>query len=325
MNDTVLNLAAQRYGTTAKALTAMPGGHVTHVYEFAREDKRFVLRVTPPNDEIDVPAMEAILAWMYHLSTNGVSVAGPLPSEQGKLVEQIEQEDGEYVVVALEKAKGVLAEELAAGQWTGELYRSLGQTVGKMHALSMDYVAPERTPRRPDWDQIGNCFNPVAVLDESQATIAAKKADILRTIRTLPKDRDSYGLAHLDLHFGNFYVDVASDTITLFDFDDCAYGWYMMDVAMPLFDVLVLCPDADKEAFAAHFLNHYLRGYIAAKHLSAFWLGQLPHFLKLVEIGVYTQVYRAYNPQDADSWIGRFMAGRRERIEHDVPYVNLRT
>ena len=74
MNDTILNLATHKYATAAEALTPMPGGHVTHVYEFPREGERFVLRVTPPNDEIDVPAMKAILEWMYYLSTNGASV-----------------------------------------------------------------------------------------------------------------------------------------------------------------------------------------------------------------------------------------------------------
>jgi hypothetical protein len=46
-------------------------------------------------------------------------------------------------------------------------------------------------------------------------------------------------------------------------------------------------------------------------------------FLKLLEIGIYTQVYRFYDPHDADPWVEKFMADRKDRIEHDVPYLEM--
>ena len=119
----------------------------------------------------------------------------------------------------------------------------------------------------------------------------------------------------------NLFVDVAHNKVTILDFDDCAYGWYVMDVAMSVFDLVVLYPGPDTKDFAARFMNSYLKGYTAENDLSAFWISQLPHFLKLLEIGVYTQVYQFYDPKDADPWVGKFMAGRKDRIEQDVPYV----
>jgi hypothetical protein len=86
---------------------------------------------------------------------------------------------------------------------------------------------------------------------------------------------------------------------------------------------VVLYPGPDKEPFAHRFLANYLEGYRTEMPLDTFWLGQLPHFLKLIEIGVYYQVRGIYDPQDRESWVGRFMPGRRERIEHGVPYVDV--
>jgi Ser/Thr protein kinase RdoA (MazF antagonist) len=160
-------------------------------------------------------------------------------------------------------------------------------------------------------------------LDGAESFILEKRKKLLGLIQTLPKDRESYGLAHLDLHFGNFFVDIEQRLITLFDFDDCAYGWYLMDVATLLFDILVVYDLPDKESFGTRFLENLLKGYLSQKPLSLFWLNQLPHFLKLLEIGVYIMLYRQYDPTSADNWVGKFMLNRQERIEQDIPYIDL--
>jgi hypothetical protein len=98
-----------------------------------------------------------------------------------------------------------------------------------------------------------------------------------------------------------------------------------MDIAMNLFDLVVLYPGADKDEFAGRFLADYLKGYLAENLLDPFWLRQLPHFLKLLEIGIYAQVYRFYDPADQSSWVGKFMTDRKARLEHDIPYLSRRS
>ena len=99
-------------------------------------------------------------------------------------------------------------------------------------------------------------------------------------------------LTHMDLHFGNFFVGIHSQRVTLFDFDDCAYGWYIMDIAMLLFDVLVVYDQPDHQQFGQRFLTNVLRGYIPSMPDSAFWVEQLPLFLKLLEISLFITLYR---------------------------------
>jgi len=322
MNDGVLTRAVQWYGISESRLKPLPGGHYTHVYGFARDGEEYVLRVSP-SGEINLDSMRAILVWMNFLAERGASVSRPVVSRRGNLVECVEQGQDRYTIVAFEKARGVLAEDLPADQWSDRLYHNLGRAVGRMHALAKEYVPADESLRRPEWDRAGNCFNPSERLDASQAVAAEKKEEVWRYVHTLPKDRDSYGLVHTDLHGGNFFVDAGSGIITVFDFDDCAYGWYVMDIAMNLFDAVVLYAGFDEAKFATRFLKSYLRGYLAENRLSAFWVNQLPYFLKLLEIGVYTQVYEYYNPNDPDPWVGKFMPGRRRRIENDVPYVSV--
>jgi Ser/Thr protein kinase RdoA (MazF antagonist) len=327
MVDKVVKLVAQRYGVPESQLKPLSGGHFSRVYEFAEGGETYVLRITPPNDELGVQETRAVLAWMDFLSANGASVPKPKRSNHGRLVEAVEQDGQRYVAVVFERARGVLGEALPREQWGDTLYQHIGRTVGRMHALAKRYVPPDDVPRRPQWDGIVNCFNPGQALDGSQAVVAEKQARILEIVRGLPKDEGGYGLIHTDLHFANFFVDVEAGTVTIFDFDDCAYGWYAMDIAMTLLDAVVVHAGVDRavsaEAFAAAFMESYLRGYTAETSLSGFWASQLPHFLKLLEIGLYAQVYRGYDPSDSESWAGKFMAGRKSKIEGDVPYVEV--
>jgi len=150
-----------------------------------------------------------------------------------------------------------------------------------------------------------------------------KRSHVLNAIQKLPKTSSAYGLTHMDLHFGNFFVDTASQQITLFDFDDCAYGWTIMDIAMLLFDVLVVYDQPDRHEFGERFLTNVLRGYISFMPDSLFWVKQLPLFLKLLEISMFMTLYRPELMPTGDDWVSKFMRGRKERIQKDLPYVDL--
>jgi Ser/Thr protein kinase RdoA (MazF antagonist) len=323
MDQIIFTHAAYCYGVAVSQFKPLSGGHFSDVYEFSKDNRAYVLRIVPPNEEIDLQAMNAILVWTNFLSGHGASVAKPVLSQAGQLVELFEQDHQPYLIVVSTKAKGILAETLPFEQWNPALFERLGRTVGKIHAIARQYIPTDESLRRPDWHAIGNCFNPDLPLDPSEKIIREKQAALLSRVKALPKDETSYGLVHADLHAGNYSIDLETGTITLFDFDDCAYGWYVMDIAMNLFDLVVLYPGADKDEFARGFLADYLKGYLAENPLDPFWLRQLPQFLKLLEMGVYAQLYRFHDPANQSSWAGRFMIDRKSRIEQDIPYVGL--
>ena len=47
----------------------------------------------------------------------------------------------------------------------------------------------------------------------------------------LPKNKSGYGLVHFDFSDGNYHIDMDTGAITVFDFDNCLYCWYMFDLA----------------------------------------------------------------------------------------------
>jgi len=321
LDRAVVQHAALCYGVTSAQLRPLSGGHYSAVYEFSRGEEACVLRITP--DEAGLDPTRGMIEWMRFLCDRGGPAARPVFSVHRRLVEVAEDGDQRYLITAFEKARGVLAETLPMEQWSDELFQEIGKAVGSVHALSRGYVPSDPALRRPEWNAGGNCFSAGEELAAAQATIREKYEAVLSYVLALPKGEDSYGLVHADLHLANLCVEPQSHAVTLLDFDDCAYGWYIMDIAMLLFDILVLYRGAAREPFAARFLEHYLRGYVAQSSTDAFWVQQLPHFLKLLEMVVYARLSRNYNPDDEDPWVSAFMPNRRERIEHGVPYVQL--
>lgn len=318
----LLQQAAQRFQVTVAQLSPLSGGHYAQVYEWVQGGRRAVLKISPVEGADDLQSMRATLEWLAYLKAQGAPVVCPVRSQQGNLIEPIEHEGQTYLVSAFEKIAGVRAETLPPGYWDAAAIQKLGRVMGRCHALAQTYVPASPALRRAEWDATGNCFNPARDLATADAFVIEKRAQILNVIQALPKDRASYGLAHLDLHFANFMVDAQSRDMALIDFDDCGYGWYAMDVAMLVFDVRVVYADQQPKKWGTHFLAELLKGYRAENEFSEFWVGQLPAFLKLVEIGVYAMLARQYDPATCqDAWVKKFMLDRERRIRDDVPYM----
>ncbi len=90
--------------------------------------------------------------------------------------------------------------------------------------------------------------------------VIQKHEELMAHLASLPVDPSGYGLIHQDVHGGNFFV--ADGGITLFDFDDCLYAWFMHDVAMTLFYVLPMdCSAPEDVEFARRCFGELMDGY----------------------------------------------------------------
>jgi Ser/Thr protein kinase RdoA (MazF antagonist) len=211
-----------------------------------------------------------------------------------------------------------------------------------MHALAVGYE-PIPDCKRPEWDDPGMQFVEM-YLPASEVKAHQRYRALLEHIQGLPRDRGSYGLIHQDAHQNNFFMD-ADGKLTLFDFDDCAYSWFINDIAIVLFYISM---DAGEmgfptvEAFTQEFMTHFLRGYRQVYNLDGNWLKEIPHFLKLRELELYAVVHRDFDIRGINHasleefkripdfdvhnsghlWIANFMRDRKTRIEQDLPFID---
>jgi len=314
-NDAILQEAIRRYGITQDRIRLLDGFE-SFMYEFERDDGEYILRVGHSLRR-SIPMIQGEVNWINYLAAGGVPAARAILSEDNRLVELIDDGQGEhFLATAFVKARGGHPKR---ADWTPRFYEAYGALLGRMHALSQKYI-PAPSTWRPHWD------DPIMLeverfLPPSEAITVEKYRALTEYLRTLPRDNASYGMIHQDAHTGNLFVDEAGN-ITLFDFDDCVYGPFIYDIAMVLFYAVPITGIGAAE-FAREFMPHFLRGYWGENHLDAAWLREIPHFLKLREIDLYGIIYGSFDVNDLqDPWVADFMNGRKHKIENDVPYID---
>jgi len=313
-NSAILEEALRRYGVTPDRARLLDGFE-SFMYEFDGTSGEYILRLGHSLRRSEL-LIQAEVDWINYLAAGGAAVARAILSAQGRLVEAIDDgHGGQFLATAFVKARGQSPWDSG---WSPTLYETYGQSIGRMHALSRRYRPTDPAWQRPHWDD--PALMEVERFFPTDDTIVRQKyRALLAYLRGLPRSIETYGLIHQDAHGGNFFVDEAG-RITLFDFDDCAYSWYANDLAIILF--YMITNRADAIEITREFMPHFLRGYRRESQLDPIGLKELPHFLKLREIDLYAVIHRSFDVANIDNaWCAKFMEGRRDRIERDVPYV----
>ncbi len=316
-NDHILDEVKLRYAIPADSIHLLDGFE-SFIYEFARSDGDYVLRLS--HSIRRTPSrIQAEVDWINFLHSNGVGVARAVPSQSGELVELVADfHGGQFLATAFEKAKG---KRLKREEWTQEFFFAYGEIVGRMHSLAKIYKPQHPDQQRGQWNDPDMLYADL-YLPPDQTAVREVYHELLQRLVALPRDKESYGLIHQDAHLGNFFVD-ETGRITLFDFDDCVYSWFVNDIAIVLF--YLLSGTEDKAALTREFMPAFLHGYRKHNALAPEWLNAIPDFLKLREIDLYGVIYRSFDVDnlESDPWVCRFMTGRRERIEQGLPYVDI--
>jgi Ser/Thr protein kinase RdoA (MazF antagonist) len=314
-SDAILQKAMGCYGITNDQIRPLYAFE-SFIYEFERGSQSYILRISHSLRRSEA-LIEGEVDWINYLAEGGVSVARAIRSESGKLVEAVEDGQGGYfLTTAFVKAQGQSPWEVG---WTPKLFETYGQLLGSIHALTQHYQPTRLAWKRPSWnDDIMEFVE--RYLPTSEIVTRQKYQAMCAHLRTLPKESTSYGLIHQDAHGANFFVDEAGK-ITLFDFDECAYSWFINEIAIALFYTVM---DADDGlSLTREFMTHFFRGYQRAHPLDRKWLKELPYFLKIREIEMYAVIHRDFDLSNIDDeWCAYFMRDRKYRIEHDVPYLD---
>ena len=314
--DAILQEAMSRYDIDAGRIKLLDGFE-SYIYEFDRDDGEYVLRIAHSirrNENL----IKGEVDWINYLARGGAAVARAVLSRRDILVEAIDDgRGGQFLATAFIRAKGLPPRKAGL---TPALYRTYGTMLGRIHALSKDYEPTDPAWRRPEWDDPA-MMEIDRFVPASEPLVVDRWKQLRKHLAGLPRDRDSYGLIHQDAHGGNFLVD-EKGRITLFDFDDCVYSWYVYDIAMVVFYLANGRDDARE--YTRELLSHFMPAYLAENNLEARWMNEIPAFLTLREIDLYALIHRSFDVENLDDpWCKRYMDGRRERIEKGIPFADL--
>ncbi len=208
----------------------------------------------------------AEVEFVHYLAKNRASVADVIPSVNGKLVERLEDSAIPVFVSMFGYAPGMLISDngyrYREGAPLSEYFYNTGKTLGRIHALSKQY---QPVHRRIDYTDKYNMEYIDQLIPDKYAELKKAIAERLNLFGTLPKDENVYGLVHFDFSDGNYHIDMCNGQITVFDFDNSMYCWYMFDLANLWTHGVGWCmfeEDAEKRrAFMDEYFATILEGY----------------------------------------------------------------
>lgn len=311
-SQAILAEALARYAIAPGDATILDGFE-SFIYNVRRTDQDFILRIGH-NSRRPADQVQGEAEFLNYLAGGGLSVPQVLPSRTSNLVEPIPASDGSHFVAALfEKAPGHPVKRV---DWGAVLFRNMGAFMGRMHRLSRQFQPSKPRFKRLDITHDIQQLRQYALkaLPPGDEPILQAYDSLCAEILALPQDTAGYGLAHIDFHSGNFFI-TDEGKITLFDFDDCQYAWYVYDIAMALFYVIPHhCASPEDLDRAGTFLAEFWAGYQSSGELDPAWLQQIPLFLRLRELDLYIIIHRSMDVNNLDPWCASFMKDRRKNI-----------
>ena len=289
--DKYLANAKELYGLEDYEISKVHGheGGRNQVYVCAREGKpEYVLRLSMLDDR----SAEEYLAeaeFVHYLAENGAPVVDVIPSLNGRHVESLLLDRKECYAILMSFAKGMLISDNGYRYRDGapleEYFYNTGKALGKIHRLSKGFVAKHR---RADYFDKYNREYIDALIPDEYKELKSAIYERLERFSELPVNEDAYGLVHFDFSDGNYHIDMNTGDITVFDFDNCMYCWYMFDLANLWIHGTGWFqnePDAEKrmEGMKGYF-DTVLSGYRSETDVSEVELSQLQLFIDMVLI-----------------------------------------
>jgi Ser/Thr protein kinase RdoA (MazF antagonist) len=197
-----------------------------------------VTRVARPGYMAGSAEFESEVAWVAALAgSEYVRVPRGIPTVDGSYVAVIVDDQGvSWSCVSYSYVAGSILEDVADPV---PYYREIGRTTAHLHDHAGAWTPPPGF-RRHSWataDMVGptcrwGMWQEVPFTAAEHNLLESAERAALATIADAPRTPTDWGLIHADLRPSNIMID--DSALTVIDFDDCGYSWYLYDFASAL-------------------------------------------------------------------------------------------
>lgn len=281
----IAQLALSRWGLDAAQLLPIKHRENTVFKVTAPSGQVFALRIHRHGYHSRVQ-LESELLWMESLAADCIATPAVIATQSGERVAEIKAPNGEVRNCTLlawldgnlfddlgRVEKGVVVELKSR-------YRQLGALAARLHNQGESWQPPSQFERHA-WDSEGllgddplwGKFWQHPLLSDAQRKLVLKARLVLQLLlKQLGQGSDCYGLIHADFLPENILLE--DGNLSLIDFDDCGYGWYLFEMATSLFPKI-------SEPYFDDLQQSYVDGYRSERELSAEDVEIFPAFLLL--------------------------------------------
>jgi Ser/Thr protein kinase RdoA (MazF antagonist) len=197
-------------------------------------------------------------------------------------------------------------------------FDELGRITAVMHDHVQGWTAPEYFTRF-SWDvdatlgpqaRWGNWRHAPGLSRSDTDVVAGAVAEVGRRLTEFGCGADRFGLIHADLRMANLMIDPA-DTgrpITVIDFDDCGWSWY-------LFDLAAVVSFIEDTPAAEVMIADWLRGYLEVRDIPADHLEMIPTLVMLRRLMLTAWVASHADADAAIAFTGGYATGTARLAE----------
>ena len=320
MNDMIINFA-RLYTDIIDDFEIKSGGH-NNIY-IIKGSKNLALRATPVSHR-NFEEIRSEIDFMLYLKSNGVPLTTPIQGISGEYCYERHAENKDWIISAFEIAVG---EDYWGRIENPKRLFAVGKTLGKIHKFSKKYVPVGVEPRK-QWHQNPYIIKADKIFKEYDEQLFNVYQTYINKMANLPKDEDSFGLIHGDYIFANYFFD--ENNITVFDFDNCEYSWFINDIAMWLVRFMIGAEPAklnSRTEEAAEYFSIVLQGYLTENIITIEQIKNIDLFFKMTEYSLL--VYNLERKSDGFSkWQSELIDGILDRILNgklfiDVDFVSI--
>jgi len=200
-----------------------------------------VLRLHRPGYN-SLSELESEVTWVESLRAAGLPVPQQLPTLAGDhFVEVVVAGERRHVGV-IGWIDGQPVEDLRSGDGSDVVghYRRAGELAALIRTHNESWVAPAGFIRRR-WDAAGlvgeapvwgRFWDRDALSGEQRRLFSAARTSLVELLTSVPTGPERFGMIHADLHLRNVMAD--GERLTMIDFDDAGWGYYVHELAVAL-------------------------------------------------------------------------------------------
>ncbi len=284
-----------------------------------------ILRIAFLNDRSQKDFLGEVEYIRYLFEHDG-SVSDVVGSRNGKLLKEITHNNHTFSVCLFEKAKGKMLVEnnyrYREGAPITEYYYNCGKVLGKLHQLSKEYTPVHR---RYSFFNKYNAEYIDKLIPDSLSLLKEKLVQLLKTLEGSDRNRESFGMVHFDYNDGNYSIDFDTGQITVYDFDNSCYCWYMFDLATLWTNGvgwIQFEQDAGKrKKFMDDYFEAALAGYKSETRIENSMLDNLPLFIQVNLMENIVDIFEVMRNNGDEPECDEELSYRIKCLEDDIPYM----
>nr|WP_213532496.1 phosphotransferase [Paenibacillus sp. J45TS6] len=265
------------------------------------------------------------LEYIRYLFEHRGSVSDVVSSKKGNLLEKITHNNHSFFICLFHKAKGKMLVEnnyqYREGAPITEYYYNSGKVLGRLHQISKGYTPIHR--RYSFFDKY-NALYIDKLIPESFPLLKEKLVELLNTLQGLERSQETFGMNHFDYNDGNYSIDFDTGQITVYDFENSCYCWYMFDLAglwMSGVGWIQFEPDVGKrKKFMDDYFETVLAGYRSETKIEDSMLDKLPLFIQVNIMENIVDTFEVMHHTGEEPTCDEELSYLIKCLEDDIPY-----